>query len=36
VTGRIAYKGEKASIQASQRWPVERTNAWHNAFGRLQ
>lgn len=36
LTGQIAHKGEKAPIQASQRWPVERTNAWHNAFNRLQ
>jgi len=34
--GQIAHKGEKAPIQASQRWHVERTNAWHNAFTRLQ
>ena len=34
--GRIAHKGEKAPIQASQRWQVERTNSWHNAFTRLQ
>lgn len=36
LTGQIAHKGEKAPIQATQRWPVERTNAWHNAFNRLQ
>ncbi len=36
MTGQIAHKGEKAPIQAGQRWPVERTNAWHNAFTRLQ
>ena len=36
MTGRIAHKGEKAPIQAGQRWPVERANAWHNAFTRLQ
>jgi transposase len=30
--GRIAHKGEKAPIQASQRWHVERTRAWQNAF----
>jgi len=36
MTGKIAHKGEKAPIQASQRWPVERANAWHNAFSRLQ
>ncbi|KPH97226.1 hypothetical protein OK006_9016 [Actinobacteria bacterium OK006] len=33
--GRIAHKGEKAPIQASQRWHVERTHAWQNAFYRL-
>jgi hypothetical protein len=36
LTGRIAKKGVKAPIQASQRWHVERTNSWHNAFKRLQ
>ncbi len=36
MAGQIAHKGEKAPIQAGQRWPIERTNAWHNAFGRLQ
>ena len=34
--GQIAHKGEKAPIQASRRWHVERTNAWHNALNRLQ
>ncbi len=34
--GQIAHKGDKAPIQASQRWHAERTNAWHNAFNRLQ
>ncbi|MFD4863094.1 IS5 family transposase [Streptomyces atratus] len=33
--GRIAHKGEKAPIQASQRWHVERAHAWQNAFQRL-
>jgi transposase len=33
--GRIAHKGEKASIQASRRWHVERTHARQNAFQRL-
>ncbi|MFB7957809.1 IS5 family transposase [Streptomyces sp. NPDC056045] len=33
--GRIARKGAKAPIQASQRWHVERTHAWQNAFHRL-
>jgi transposase len=36
LKGEIARKGEKAPIQAGKRWPVERTNAWHNAFNRLQ
>jgi len=33
--GRIAHKGEKAPIQASQRWHAERTHVWQNAFHRL-
>lgn len=33
--GHITHKGEKAPIQASQRWHVERTHAWQNAFHRL-
>lgn len=36
MTGQIAHKGDTAPIQATQRWHVERTNAWHNAFNRLQ
>jgi transposase len=36
LSGEIARKGEKAPIQAGQRWHVERTNAWHNTFNRLQ
>jgi transposase len=36
MAGQIAHKGEKAPLQAGRRWPVERTNAWHNAFNRLQ
>ncbi len=35
LRGRIAHKGERAPIQASQRWHVERTHAWQNAFHRL-
>lgn len=35
LTGEIAHKGDKAPIQAGQRWHIERTNAWHNAFVRL-
>jgi transposase len=36
MTGQIAHKGDKAPIQAGRRWHVERTNAWHNGFNRLQ
>jgi hypothetical protein len=36
MTGEIAHKGDKAPIQAGQRWHVERTNAWHNGSNRLQ
>lgn len=36
LSGQIAHQGEKAPIQASGRWQVERTNSWHNAFNRLQ
>jgi transposase len=36
LNGKIAHKGDKAPIQAGQRWHVERTNSWHNNFNRLQ
>jgi hypothetical protein len=36
LTGEIAHKCDKAPIQAGQRRQVERANAWHNAFNRLQ
>jgi hypothetical protein len=36
MTGEIAHKGDKALIQAGQRWHIERANAWHNFFNRLQ
>ena len=36
MKGEIAHKGDKAPIQAGQRWHVERANAWHNNFTRLQ
>jgi transposase len=36
LCGEIAHKGEKAPIQATRRWHVERTNAWHNGFNRFQ
>ena len=36
LVGRIAQKGKPAPVQAGQRWVVERTHAWVNAFNRLQ
>ena len=36
MTGEIAHKGDKAPIQAGQRWHAERTNSWHNSFSRPQ
>jgi transposase len=33
--GQIAQKGKPAPIQATKRWPVERTNAWGNQFKKL-
>jgi IS5 family transposase len=36
MTGEIARKGDKAPVQAGQRWHVERTNARHIGFSRLQ
>jgi transposase len=36
LAGEIDHKGDKAPIQAGQRWHVERTNSWHNSFNRLQ
>ncbi|ANP51098.1 IS5 family transposase [Streptomyces griseochromogenes] len=35
LRGRIARKGTKAPVQATQRWHVERTHVWQNAFHRL-
>jgi transposase len=36
LQGQIARKGTPAPIQASKRWPVERTHAWGNNFGKLR
>jgi transposase len=35
MSGQIATKGKPAPIQATKRWPVERTNAWGNQFKKL-
>jgi transposase len=36
LNGEIAHTGDKAPVQAGQRWHAGRTNAWHNNFNRLQ
>lgn len=36
LTPDIAQKGTAAPIQATRRWPVERTNSWMNGFGKLR
>ena len=35
MAGEIATRGKPAPIQASRRWPVERTHAWGNQYGKL-
>jgi len=35
-TGQIARRGTPAPLQASRRWPVERTHAWMNGYGKLR
>ncbi len=35
LVGRIASKGIPAPVQATNRWPVERTHAWHHTFHKL-
>jgi hypothetical protein len=36
MVGEIATRGLPAPIQASRRWPVERTHAWGNQYGKLR
>lgn len=36
LVGCIAVKGVKAPIQIGKRWPVERTHAWLNGYGKLR
>jgi transposase len=36
LAGRVAQRTLPAPIQASRRWPVERTHAWGNNFGKLR
>jgi hypothetical protein len=35
LQGAIARKGLPAPVQATKRWPVGRTHAWHNDFYKL-
>jgi hypothetical protein len=34
--GQIARKGTPAPLQATRRWPVERTHSWMNGYGKLR
>jgi hypothetical protein len=34
--GQIATRGVPAPVQAGRRWPVERTHAWGNQYGKLR
>jgi IS5 family transposase len=36
MVGRIATRGVPAPVQAGRRWPVERTHAWGNQYGKLR
>ena len=36
MVGQIATRGIPAPIQAGRRWPVERTHAWGNQYGKLR
>jgi transposase len=36
MLGEIATRGGPAPTQASRRWPVERTHAWGNQYGKLR
>ena len=36
LRGEIARKGAPAPVQASKRWPIERTHSWMNGYGKLR
>jgi hypothetical protein len=36
MTGQIATRGRPVPIQAGRRWPVERTHAWSDQYGKLR
>ena len=35
-TGQIARRGTPAPLQATRRWPIERTHSWMNGYGKLR
>ena len=35
MAGEVAPRGRPAPVQATRRWPVERTHAWGNQDGNL-
>jgi hypothetical protein len=36
LAGEIATRGKPTPVQASRRWPVERTHGWGNQYGKLR
>jgi hypothetical protein len=36
VVGQIAARAVVAPVQVGRRWPVERTHAWANQYGKLR
>jgi hypothetical protein len=36
MAGQIATRGRPAPVQATHQWPVERTHAWGNQYGKLR
>jgi hypothetical protein len=36
MLGQVATRGVPAPVQAGRRWPVERTHAWANQYGKLR
>ena len=36
MAGGIAPRGRPVPVQATRRWPVERTHAWGNQYGKLR
>jgi transposase len=36
MAGEIATRGKPVPVQAGRRWPIERTHAWGNQYGKLR